>query len=55
MVFAATAFLQEGAIKEAMVSELVAARKVLEVTHWGPSLLKKVGAEAYARDPEQWR
>ncbi len=25
------------------------------MTHWGPSLLRKVGAEAFARDPEQWR
>ncbi|GIL48187.1 hypothetical protein Vafri_4870 [Volvox africanus] len=41
--------------KEAIVSRLAAASKVLEVTHWGPSLLRKVGAEAYKRDPEQWR
>ncbi|GIL74790.1 hypothetical protein Vretimale_2348 [Volvox reticuliferus] len=41
--------------KEAIVSRLAAASKALEVTHWGPALLRKVGAEAYSRDPEQWR
>ncbi|GLI69480.1 hypothetical protein VaNZ11_014112 [Volvox africanus] len=41
--------------REAIVSRLAAASKALEVTHWGPSLLRKVGAEAYKRDPEQWR
>ncbi|GAX84255.1 hypothetical protein CEUSTIGMA_g11678.t1 [Chlamydomonas eustigma] len=45
----------DSSIKEAVVSELVSKRKEIEVTHWGPSLLKKVGSEAYTRDPEQWR
>ncbi|GLC52285.1 hypothetical protein PLESTB_000605000 [Pleodorina starrii] len=41
--------------KEAIVTRLASATKALEATHWGPVLLRKVGAEAYTRDPEQWR
>lgn len=47
--------LQDADVKEAIAGELVGAQKELQGTHWGPSLLKRVGAEAFARDPEQWR
>ncbi|KAG2451956.1 hypothetical protein HYH02_003730 [Chlamydomonas schloesseri] len=56
------AFLVEAAyrsadveVKEAIASRLAASHKQLEGTHWGPQLMSKVGASAYARDPEQWR
>ncbi|GFR46342.1 hypothetical protein Agub_g7913 [Astrephomene gubernaculifera] len=42
-------------VKEAIVARLAGAQKALEVTHWGPALLRTVGAETYSRDPEQWR
>jgi hypothetical protein len=45
----------DSAIKEAVVSDLLSEKKEIEMTHWGPSLLKKIGSEAYIRDPEQWR
>ena len=45
----------DGGVKESVVSELLAVKRELDSMHWGPSLLRKVGAEAYSRDPEQWR
>ena len=45
----------DAGVKEAVVSELLALKRELEATHWGASLLRKVGAEAYSRDPVQWR
>lgn len=45
----------DGAVKESVVSELLAVKRELDSTHWGPTLLRKVGAEAYSRDPDQWR
>jgi nucleolar protein 9 len=45
----------DAGMKEAVVSELLKVKRELEAKHWGPSLLRKVGAEAYVRDPEQWR
>ncbi|KAG2499537.1 hypothetical protein HYH03_002483 [Edaphochlamys debaryana] len=47
--------LGDAPAKEAIVSRLASAEKALEGCHWGPALMRKVGVEAYKRDPEQWR
>jgi hypothetical protein len=36
------------------VAELVEVAKKVEGTRWGPSLLRRVGATAYARNREEW-
>ncbi|MEW5306821.1 MAG: hypothetical protein WDW36_009259 [Sanguina aurantia] len=43
------------ALKEKIVSELSASQRAVESTHWGPGLCRKLGVDAYTRDPEQWR
>eukprot|EP00983_Pelagomonas_calceolata_P032811 1027838-Pelagomonas_calceolata.AAC.3 len=45
----------EGSTKEAIISELLTRERDLESKYWGPRLLKRLGAEAYKRDPLQWR
>ncbi|KAF5838129.1 hypothetical protein DUNSADRAFT_3379 [Dunaliella salina] len=47
--------MAEGPTKEAIISEVLTHERDLEAKYWGPRLLKRLGAEAYKREPLQWR
>ncbi len=49
------ACLQDMSVKECIVKELAAAEKPLRSTVPGAKVLQRTGADAYKRDPEQWR
>ncbi len=50
-----TCAAQEGSCKEAILTEVLAREHDVQSKFWGPRLMKRLGAEAFKRDPLQWR